>query len=743
MSREGHRTESFSRRHGDSDDPITVLHVDDEPDFAELVGTFLERSHDDIDVVTATDAGEGLDVLSATVVDCIVSDYDMPGRNGLEFLEVVREQYPRIPFVLFTGKGNEEIASDAISAGVTEYLQKGGGTDQYTVLANRIERAVEEYRAKSALKESERMFSTLVSNLPGMAYRCRNAPDWPMEFVSEGCRELTGYGPEALTDGDVSWSEDVLEPADNERLWAEVQTALDRRESFEVTYPVVTAEGTERQVWEQGCGVYEDGELIALEGIVLDVSEALSGLVDVGGDATARRDLEQYRTLVENVGDAMYVLDTEGRIEMINRAMADYLGRDREAILGDHVSTFMAEPDVEHGTRLILDLLESDRSWDSFEMEVIHADGSRSLAEDKIAVLTDDEGEFVGSVGVIRDITERKARERELRRYETIIQAVGDPVFAADADGTLTFVNDAVTDLLGYDPDDLLGEHATELVAESDYDETRRHVRQLLDDDALSYATFELELFASDGTQVPTEVHLALLDDADSFEGTAGVIRDITERKQREQHLEEFASVVSHDLQSPLNVIEGRAELAVETGDVDHVENILSAAARMDRLVEDLLALAREGRTVGDTEPVVLSSVADRAWMGIETGDSELLVESGPTVEADPDRLTDLLSNLFQNSLEHSSMSGPGRDDPGVTVRVGELDDPGGFYVADDGSGIDPDQRERVFDDGYTTSQSGTGLGLAIVENIAAAHGWAVRVTDSEHGGARFEVVTA
>lgn len=88
-------------------------------------------------------------------------------------------------------------------------------------------------------------------------------------------------------------------------------------------------------------------------------------------------------------------------------------------------------------------------------------------------------------------------------------------------------------------------------------------------------------------------------------------------------------------------------------------------------------------------------------------------------------------------------MSGPGRDDPGVTVRVGELDDPGGFYVADDGSGIDPDQRERIFDDGYTTSQSGTGLGLAIVENIAAAHGWAVRVTESAEGGARFEVVTA
>jgi DNA-binding NarL/FixJ family response regulator len=130
---------------------ITVRHVDDDP---ELAATFLERNSDILCVVTETSADDALARLETDGIDCVVSDYDMPGRNGLDLLRTVREQYPDLPFLLFTGKGSDEIASDAISAGVTDYLQKGGGTAQYAVLANRIENAVTKHDAERMVRRA-------------------------------------------------------------------------------------------------------------------------------------------------------------------------------------------------------------------------------------------------------------------------------------------------------------------------------------------------------------------------------------------------------------------------------------------------------------------------------------------------------------------------------------------------------------------------------------------------------------
>jgi len=146
--------------------PVTVLHVDDEPELCDLVASFLEREHEWLSVETAPDAESALERIRAGGIDCVVSDYDMPGLDGLDFLRDVRAEHPDLPFILYTGKGSEEIASEAISAGVDDYLQKETHTEQYTVLANRIRNVVERQRAQSAAAAADRSYHNLVDTSP-------------------------------------------------------------------------------------------------------------------------------------------------------------------------------------------------------------------------------------------------------------------------------------------------------------------------------------------------------------------------------------------------------------------------------------------------------------------------------------------------------------------------------------------------------------------------------------------------
>jgi len=208
------------------------------------------------------------------------------------------------------------------------------------------------------------------------------------------------------------------------------------------------------------------------------------------------------------------------------------------------------------------------------------------------------------------------------------------------------------------------------------------------------------------------------------------------ELQRQNERLDRFASVVAHDLRNPLSVAEGYLELARDTGEREHFERVSDAHERIDRLVENLLTLARGETCVDDGEPLSLPSLAQTAWGHVETADAGLdVADDLPAPVGDPSRVTQLFENLFRNAVEHG-----GAD---VAVSVGGLDDEDGFYVADDGPGIPPEERANIFDYGETSSDDGTGFGLAIVADVASAHGWTVSVTDGESGGARFEFVVS
>ena len=517
--------------------PIAVLHIDDDSGFLEVTEAFLEAELDRGRITTAVGAEDGLERLDEGRFHCVVCDYDMPQRNGLEVLEAVRARYPELPFILYTGKGSEEIAAEAINAGVTGYLQKGG-PDQHRRLVNRIEHATAEYRAR----------------------------------------------------------------------------------------------------------------------------------------------------------------------------------------------------------------IESER-------------------------------------------------------YSTVLQALGYPTYVVDADAEFEYVNDAFLELVGYDREEVIGSKPRLIKSEEGVETANDVLREVVSSSGPDTRQFRVDIQTKDGDVVPCYDHMAALPFDGEFRGSVGILRDITREQQRQaelvrknERLEEFTSIVSHDLRAPLNEAETAAALARSTGEDEYFEKLEAQHDRMERMIGDLLTLAREGRTVSTAEPVDITELVAEVWERFCSAEDSLeLPDDRMVVDGDPARLRQLFENLLGNAVEHGSTSPPSHaqedaaehgstssrpkaDDAGsenasepsvanapedavehgstsppsraqedavehgssaVTVTVGRHDD--GFFLADDGTGIDEERREAAFDPGYTTADDGTGFGLTIVKRIADAHGWDISMTESDAGGVRFE----
>lgn len=189
---------SFIASEPEQAEGIQVLHVDDQQGILDLTTTMLQREDAQFEIETATSVSDGCDRLADTAFDCVISDYNMPGQTGIEFLETVREEYSDLPFILYTGKGSEEIASDAISAGATDYLQKGAGTEQYTVLANRVRNAVKGYRSKHALSELKVKDRAMDAAPVGITISDPSQDDNPLIYVNDRWTEITGHTAEEV-----------------------------------------------------------------------------------------------------------------------------------------------------------------------------------------------------------------------------------------------------------------------------------------------------------------------------------------------------------------------------------------------------------------------------------------------------------------------------------------------------------------------------------------------------------------
>jgi signal transduction histidine kinase len=302
-----------------------------------------------------------------------------------------------------------------------------------------------------------------------------------------------------------------------------------------------------------------------------------------------------------------------------------------------------------------------------------------------------------------------------------VFDELPDPVVVVTPDGTVSDINEAARTVLAVD----IG------MTTADLREANPALEAVLDGTA---ATVELSV---DGSRRVFEYTEKPVSQGYGTEGRVLFFRDVTAQtttaeklEEKTDRLEAFATRVSHDLRGPITNALSQTKLARrEMDEPTELDEIAETLTHAETLIDDILALARGGKQP-DSEQVALADHATQAWSTVSTPDASLVVETEQTISADSGQLLRLLENLFRNAVEH------GGDD--VTVRLGSTAD--GFYVADDGVGIPVEHRDAVFEERTTFDDGGTGYGLAIVSDIVDVHGWSVSVTDSESGGARFDI---
>ncbi|SER16704.1 PAS domain S-box protein [Natrinema salaciae] len=402
----------------------------------------------------------------------------------------------------------------------------------------RAEAIIERRELEQELRERERQLSTLIDNVPGMVYRCRNERGWPMQFVSDACRDITGYEPEALERGDVVWGEDVVVQADRRDLWEAVQREAGDGGTFSETYRIETADGDRRWVRDYGRGVFDDdGDLVDVEGIIEDITE----------QKRRERELELFRVLLDHSTDSVLVIDPDtGRYLDVNETACRRRGYSRETFLD------LTVPDVETG-------LPDRDAWQSF-VDDLRAEGTitfdgRHRRRDGTTYPVEVNASYVeldrGYVlAISRDVTERRARERELerkeRRYEAVFEDPNILVGLLEPDGTVLDINGTAMEYIEANLEAVIGEPFWETPWWGESAAVRDDVEEWTARAAAGeYVDFETELTGPDGQRYALSGYFRPVTNDDG-EVVSIIVsdRDITQRKTRERTLQRYERIL-------------------------------------------------------------------------------------------------------------------------------------------------------------------------------------------------------
>jgi PAS domain S-box-containing protein len=606
---------------GGEDQMITVLYVDDEPSLLDAVKLTLEDLGS-YRVDTALSAEKGLSMLRSIPYDAIISDYDMPDIDGIEFLRYVRAHHGTIPFILYSGIPKEDVLIDAINGGVNFYLQKGElPASQYAEIAHTLTQVVEHRKAEKALQKSEIRYKTLFDDAVLGLFRI--TPDGFFLDLNPAFARMCGYDSPRQMKGEVTnirahlyvHSDDwdtFREVISNQGELRGFSSEFRRRDNGRIHVRINAR--TVRDI---------DGKVLWFDGSCEDITDLLA--------AQEARDgaLAFLREIIANAGEGIIACDTDLTIREWNPVMERLSGYPRSEVLGrsypDVCSCLMNGKSV----HLLHRALEGAVVCSGDLKVVCPQSGNECWVTITYTPRRDGAGEISGIIGLFHDISERIAAEHELlerndeliaaeeelsenykelaahqrdlaaseQRYRTIIENILDVYYRTDREGRLIFVSPSVYSLLGYDsPEDVLGRPNASFWHNPD--ERQEMLTRIQESGAVR--DYEVTLLRKDGQLVEVAASARFYtDDTGEIAGVEGIFRDITERKraadlirQQNEDLcaanEELQAILEELKQAQSELCTQNQELKEQEEHLNHSHNALREANRQLNLLSSI-----------------------------------------------------------------------------------------------------------------------------------------------------------
>ena len=320
-----------------------------------------------------------------------------------------------------------------------------------------------------SLSESENTYSTLVSNLPGFVYRCANDTDWTMEFISEGCKDITGYKPEDFIGNKTLTFNDIIHPDYRTNIWNNWQKILKEKKYFEFEYPIITKNNITRWVWERGRGIYSSkGKLLYLEGFITDITHRKSI------ESENQKSKERMQLLVEGTPHLFfYVQNLDGMVQYVSPSIKNITGYSVEQWLNQR-HWFITDSPINEKAKARTHLhLSGEVIAEPVYVEILHANSSKVMLELYERPIFQD-GKVVGLQGVAHDITERIRFENNLKEselsYRGLFDGVSEAIYVLNEDGVFLDVNQGAVKMYGYKREELIGKTPADVSAKNKND---------------------------------------------------------------------------------------------------------------------------------------------------------------------------------------------------------------------------------------------------------------------------------
>lgn len=717
---------------------IRVLHLDDDAGFLAVAKQCLEeQSQFEVDTVLSTE--EALNKLRGSEYDVVVTDYHMPGKNGLELLRELRQEGNDVPFILFTCKGKEEIAIEALNSGVYRYIGKEGKAEaMYAELKRSICDAVSGRKTEKLLREAENRLRLITENIKDMLLL--TDINLIITYASASHKRILGYEPSEIIGKSIC---EFIHPDDLPAVMEAVKQVLKNHSGGKL---------------ELRCK-RSDGNYALMEGVskvLTDKNDQITSIMITARDVTEQRKTEQalkeseekYRKLFEEAMDAIFVADAEtGILVDCNRAAMAPTGRAKSELIGMH--QLFLHPPIGRSEKFSKTFNQHRTSKEGVVLEdqIITKNGEIRDVAIKANLIEVSGRKLLH--GVFRDITESKKISEKNRLQARLLNTVGQAIIATDLKGHITYWNSAAEKLYGWQEAEVLGRNIVDITpAEASKEQAMNIMDRLIEGEHWSG---EFIAKRRDGTIFPAIVtNSPITDDKGEIIGIIGVSTDITEQKwmqevfdaaickvvELNEKLRVVAGLTRHDIRNKLSALNGRLYLLKKRlSDNPEALQQLKEAELVSQQILRIIEFEKIYVQVGAEELSYIDverHVNEAAFLFSDLKGATLVNEcQGLMVLADS-LLRQLFYNLIDNTLKY------GKKTRRIRVHYREEENQLKLIYEDDGVGIAEDVKRHLFQEGCGT---GTGYGLYLIKRICEAYGWTIEETGKEGQGAQFTMI--